>query len=49
MAVVAEAAVEDHTQLAPEETASVRLAVIRFNISLDKHVIKQPVQNAGQE
>lgn len=39
MAVAAEVAAEDHTQLDLEEPAVVRLVVIRFNISPDNHVI----------
>ncbi len=39
MTAAAEAVAEDHIQLVPEETASVRLVVIGFNISRDNHVI----------
>ncbi len=40
MAAAAEAAAEDHMLPVPEESVSVLLVVIRFNISWDNHVIR---------
>ena len=40
MAAAAEVAAEDHMLPVPEESVSVLLVVIRFNISWDNHVIR---------